>query len=109
MGRTESDRIIIAQIAGIASRHASQPRLTGQGRESAITELAAAASGRRDLLAEYAGIVVGHHEGDVNEAHYLRVAQLCLDAGADAALVPAWIAEGRRRAHATASQRAAGR
>jgi hypothetical protein len=62
--------------------------LSGLSREAAIAELAAVASGRRDLLAEHAGLIVGAHEGDLDEARYLRTAQLCIDAGADLTLVP---------------------
>ena len=109
MASTESDRIRLAQIAGTASRYATQRELNGQNREAAVAELAAVADGRRDLLAEHAGIVVGCHEGALDEALSLRAAQLCVDAGADASLIPRWIAEGRRRAREISNQRNSGR
>ena len=109
MASTEPDRILLAQITGAASRYARQPRLSGLAREAAVAELAAVASGRRDLLAEHAGIIVGAHEGDLDEERYLRTAQLCIDAGADVTQIPRWIAEGRRRARDTQARRSSGR
>jgi hypothetical protein len=42
----------------------------------------------------------GLHENDSDAPIYLQIAQLCIQAGADTALMPRWIAEGRRRAAA---------
>lgn len=94
----EDDLIQYAQIARTASRHGRDCHLTGPARERAIVELAELAQGRSDLLARYAGVIVGLHEGEPDESGCLRAAQLCIDAGADTALIPRWIAEGRRRA-----------
>jgi hypothetical protein len=105
MAPTQKDRIAVAQIAGTASRHARTHPLTRAQQEEAIAELAAAADGRADLLAEHAGLAIGCHEGDQDEARHLRAAQLCIDAGADSSLIPRWIEEGRRRAAAAAASR----
>jgi hypothetical protein len=53
-----------------------------------------------DLLAEEAGLAIGSHEHDHDAPVYLQIAQLCIKAGADTALVSSWIEEGRRRAAA---------
>jgi hypothetical protein len=98
MANTERDRILLAQITGTAHRHASSLGTAGQHRAAALADLADLAAGRSDLLAECAGIAIGCHEGDLDEVRYLSVAQLCIEAGADQAVVPRWIAEGRRRA-----------
>jgi hypothetical protein len=55
---------------------------------------------RADLLAEVAGIFEGTSEGELDEPLARQAAQLCRLAGADAALIPAWIAEGKRRVEA---------
>jgi hypothetical protein len=59
--------------------------------------LRAAASG---LLAEVAGILQGASEEELDEPRARAAAQLCIAAGADEALIPEWIAEGKRRAEA---------
>jgi hypothetical protein len=105
MASTERDRIIVAQIAGAASRHARTHPLTQAELQGAIAELATVADGRADLLAEHAGLAIGCHEGDLDESHHLRAAQLCIDAGADTSLIPRWIEEGRRRAATAAAKR----
>jgi hypothetical protein len=74
------------------------PARTRPERTPGITELAGIAAGRADLLAEVAGIEVDSHHGDMNEAMYLRAAQLCIDAAADTTQIPHWAAEGQRRA-----------
>jgi hypothetical protein len=100
MGNLERDRILLATITGIAHRHAAPSRSSRHSRAAAVAELTELAAGRSDLLAECAGIAIGFHEGDLDQAQYLSVAQLCIDAGADQTAIPHWIAEGRRRAQA---------
>ena len=39
----------------------------------------------------------GASEGELDEPRARRAAQLCRDAGADPAMIPGWIEEGRRR------------
>jgi hypothetical protein len=38
------------------------------------------------------------HEHDLDAPVYLQIAQLCIKAGADTALIARWIEEGQRRA-----------
>jgi ribosomal protein S14 len=78
-------------------------------RAQAIAELAELAAGRSDLLARFAGTTVGLHEGDLDEERYRRAAQLCIDAGADTAMIPHWIEVGRQRAREIAEKHAATR
>ena len=89
-----------ARIAAVTRRHARGRALTGAEETAALTELAEVADGRVDLLAQHAGLAVGFHEQDSDAPIYLQIAQLCIQAGADTALIPRWIAEGRRRAAA---------
>jgi hypothetical protein len=98
MAEAANDRILYARIAGAASRHARHRRLSEAEYQAAVAGLAATALGRADLLAQCAGLSIGSHEGDLDEAHYLRAAQLCIDAGADNEQIPRWILEGKRRA-----------
>jgi hypothetical protein len=97
--REKQDRILSAQIAGTASRHARiRGSLTADARAAAVAELAELAAGRSDLLARFAGLEVGLHEGDLDEERRVLAAQLCIEAGADQSQIPRWIDEGRRRA-----------
>jgi hypothetical protein len=89
------DRVTAARIAAVTWRHARGRALTG-AEQTALTELAEVADSRADLLAQHAGF----HEQDSDAPVYLQIAQLCILAGADTALIPRWIAEGRRRAAA---------
>jgi hypothetical protein len=47
-----------------------------------------------------AGLAIGFHDQDADAPVYLQIAQLCIKAGADTALISRWIEEGRRRAAA---------
>ena len=96
--RSAADRILFAQIAAIAGRHARWRPLTAAEESAAIDELTETAAGRADVLAECAGLALGCHEHEIDAARYQRAAELCLKAGADATLIPRWIDEGRRRA-----------
>jgi hypothetical protein len=53
-----------------------------------------------DLLAREAGLAIGFRERDDDALICLQIAQLCIKAGADTALISRWIEEGRRRAAA---------
>jgi hypothetical protein len=92
--------VTAARIAAVTRRHARGRALTGAEETAALTELAEAADGRVDLLAQHAGLAVGFHEQDSDATVYLQIAQLCIQAGADTALISRWIAEGRRRSAA---------
>jgi hypothetical protein len=95
----------VARIAGIAGRHARRRALTTAQEDAAVAELLEVAAGRGDLLAQYAGLAVGCHEGDPDESRYLLAAQMCINAGADTSLIPQWIEEGRRRARTAHAER----
>lgn len=102
----KQDRILSAQIAGAASRHARiRGTLTAEARAAAVAELAELAAGRSDLLARFAGMEVGLHEGALDEDRRVLAAQLCIEAGAEQSQIPRWIEEGRRRAHDIAEAR----
>ena len=71
-------------LNGQAERgHLGDGGLTAPARAAALAELAELAAGRSDLLAEFAGLEVGFHEGDLDEEHHILPAQLCIEAGAD--------------------------
>src|SRR5579864_7058814 len=94
----EADRILVAQLTGEARRGAKWRPLTEEEEAAALAELRALAGGRADLLAEVAGIFEGTSEGELDEPLARSAARLCRKAGADEALIPQWVAEGRRRA-----------
>ena len=52
----------------------------------------------RTCCAEEAGILLGFHEGGLDEPRAKATAQLLIAAGADESLIPGWIEEGRHRA-----------
>jgi hypothetical protein len=103
MGKPDEDRIRLARIAGVTSRHASGGPMTGERQAAALAELAEVADGRVDLLAQHAGLGLGAHENDQDAEMYEQITQLCISAGADMAVIQTWVGEGRRRA-ATARQ-----
>jgi hypothetical protein len=94
----ERERLTSARIAAITRRHARGRALTGVEEAAALSELAEVAHGRVDLLAQEAGLAIGFHDQDIDAPMYLQIAQLCIKAGADTALISRWIEEGRRRA-----------
>ena len=93
----DPDRLIAAKLCGAARHHAKWRRLTESETGAAVAELRELAGGRAGLLAEQAGIMLGASEGTLDEPFARCAAQLLIAAGADAALVPGWIDEGRRR------------
>jgi hypothetical protein len=96
--RPDADRILAAQIAGAAARHARSRPLTPQEEAAAVAELKEIAGGRRDLLAEHAGTARGFGERHFDPGRYEQIAALCTAAGADPALIAQWVEVGRRRA-----------
>jgi len=100
--RTGSGRLLNARLSGIALRHARWGGLTAAEKTAGAAELKQVAGGRGDLLAQVAGLMLGsaQSEGPEYEARGQAVAELCRMAGADEALIPQWIQEGRRRAEA---------
>ena len=98
MASPDPDRLRYAQIAGAVARHALGWRLTADEEAAAVAELTEAAAGRADLLAERAGTALGFGEGRPDAARYRQIAELCIAAGADPALIERWIKVGRERA-----------
>jgi len=94
----DPDRLLVAELTGMARHHARWRELTGDEEAAAVAELSALAGGRADLLAEVAGIFEGVSEGRLDEPLARQAAGLCRKAGADSAAIPRWIEEGRRRA-----------
>jgi hypothetical protein len=72
--------VTAARIAAVTRRHARGRALTDAEQTATLTELAEVADGRVDLLAQ---------------PICLQIAQLCIQADADTALIGLWIAEGR--------------
>src|SRR5579859_1770508 len=103
MSSPDPDRLRYARIAGAAARHAQGWRLTAAEEAAAVAELTEAAAGRADLLAERAGTALGFGEGRPDAARYQQIAELCIAAGADRALIERWVKVGRDRAAATAA------
>ena len=103
MTSPDPDRLHYAQIAGAVARHALGWRLTADEEAAAVAELAEAAAGRADLLAERAGTALGFGEGRPDAARYRQIAELCIAAGADPALIEGWIKVGRERAATAAA------
>ena len=100
--QADSGRLLSARLSSIALRHARWGGLTEAEKASGAAELKETAGGRGDLLAEVAGLVLGSatSKGQEYEARGQAVAELCRMAGADQALIPQWIQEGRHRAEA---------
>lgn len=87
----------LALIAAATRSHARSGSLTDARQAIAMAELAEVADGRVDLLAEHAGLAMSIDEDDLDAPICRRIAQLCIMAGADMALIDSWIEEGRRR------------
>jgi hypothetical protein len=105
----DDGRLIVAGLSGPARRHAGYRKRTEAETADALAELREIAGDRTDLLAETAGLLIGFHEGALDEPRAKGAAELCRVAGANEALIPQWIAEGRRRAAAARISRTAGR
>ncbi len=100
MHSADPDRITVARLSAVASRHAARGTITDEQRAEAQAELAAIAAGRTDLLAQEAGINLGFATMQDGSEHAVRqlAAELCIEAGADSELVPVWEQAGRERA-----------
>lgn len=97
--KPDLDRILSARISGTASRYADTGTITPEREAEAVAALAALADGRRDLLAEHAGILLGTTDGEPEPLAMQRrlAARLCILAGADESLIPQWREIGRER------------
>ena len=92
----DPDRILAAKLNGRAQRLAS----AGGSITDAVADLEAMAHGRRDLLAQEAGLMVGWWSAKAGTGDYLLAAGLLVMAGADHAHLTRWMELGRRRASA---------
>ena len=92
-----ADRLLAAELCGVALHHARWRDLTEEENAAPVAELRALAAGRADLLAEQAGLLMGGSEGTINEPFKCCAARLLIAAGADEDLIPQWIEEGRKR------------
>jgi hypothetical protein len=98
MASPDPDHSRYAQIAAAAARYVQGWRFSAEEEAAAIAELAKAAAGRADLLAERAGTALGFSEGGLERARNLQIAELCIAAGADETLIGRWIEVGRELA-----------
>lgn len=100
--RPAEDRLAVASISGIVSRHAGRTAVYGDPSPAeiaaAVAELEERGLTRPDLLAEWAGISLGAAEGDVLAGKLRRAeAAILVAAGADQSLIPHWTQVGRER------------
>ena len=102
----DPDGVLVARIAGTASRHASSGAPLSQEEEAeAVAELRELAAGRSDLLAQWAGIQLGYtRTSDVDVDRCRLIADLCIKAGADLSLIDEWITVGRIRREQAATR-----
>jgi hypothetical protein len=90
--------MIIAELTGAAQRYARWDEPGEATTAAAVAELREIAGDRADLLAEVAGVQLGTKEGTPDEPRARNAAAFCRAAGADEALIPQWVEEGRQRA-----------
>jgi hypothetical protein len=96
--KPDADGVIRAGLAGTAARYARSEPLDV---EAAVAELRELASGRGDLLAERAGVILGFRDQDERYGRWpssALEAALCIAAGADLTRLTEWIAVGQERA-----------
>jgi hypothetical protein len=97
----QASRILIAQLHGTAMRYAGWEPPDEETTAAAVAGLLEVLAGRDDgpaLLAEVAGILIGAHEGALDEAKARIGAGFCRAAGADEAAIQWWTEVGRERA-----------
>jgi len=95
-------RLAVAAISGIASRHASHAARWAHPTEeeiaAAVAELRDGGYDRPDLLAEWAGIMLGTAPGAHDEPLRRAQAAICIAAGADEWMLDWWTGVGMERA-----------
>lgn len=96
----EQDQLAVARLTGAAWRHAAGWEPTGPETAAAVAELREIAGGRRDLLAEVAGLLIGYYRRTAQEPKARAAAYYCIAAGAGLELIPRWIQVGCSRAAA---------
>jgi hypothetical protein len=102
MSSLAPDRPLATPIIAPTAPASPSWRLTADEEATAVAELKQAAAGWAALLAECAGLALGYGEHQPGAARYRHIAELCVAAGVDQALVEAWIEVGRQRASAGA-------
>jgi hypothetical protein len=103
------DRLIIAEIDGVTSRHLPLSGHYPCGEEAAIAEVRSIASGRADLLAEFAGTCLGlsvSQPANQLAAQLVAQAGLAARAGADVNAIARWIPAGLARGENIRASRA---
>jgi hypothetical protein len=101
MGDAAADRLIVAEITGVTSRHVPLSGAYPDGEPAAIAAVRAAARDRPDLLARFAGTCLGlavTHPVDQLAGQLVGQASLAARAGADMDQVARWIPAGVKRA-----------
>jgi hypothetical protein len=98
MAGPDPDHLRYAQIAAAAASYVQSGGSTAAEEAAAIAELAQAAAGRADLLAERAGTALGFSQGGLEAARNRQIAELCIASGADETLIGRWVAVGRELA-----------
>src|SRR5262252_5804749 len=102
MNSLAPDHLLVTPIIASTTPCAPHRRLTADEEATAVAELKQAAAGWAALLAECAGLALGYGEHQPGAARYRHIAELCVAAGVDQALVEAWIEAGRQRASTAA-------
>jgi hypothetical protein len=100
VAQSEGDRLILAWVQGVISRHVLYRELTVEERTQAVAEIRAVTT-RPELLAEVAGIRRGmapHQVVPLEAERYERMARLLIEAGADVTAVESWVEIGCLRA-----------
>ena|SRR5215472_18001186 len=94
MADTVADRVLLAQLTGVA-RHLVDKALDSDQWATAVENLRRLAGGRVDLLAELAGVSIGVSESHLDRDVCEQIAGLCIEAGADEKLIQHWTNVGR--------------
>jgi hypothetical protein len=105
MRESDSDERMLGQIADTCRWYAAAGPPTAQRPATALTTLAQITGGRTDLLARYAGQSLAWHDVRPDGPAHQTAAQLCIDAGADMALIEQWHHQYRPRSAARTGQR----
>src|SRR5262245_45728076 len=100
MSSLAPDHLLVTPSIAPPAPSTPRGRLTADEEAAAVAELKQAAAGWAALLAECAGLALGYGEHQPGAARYRHIAELCVAAGVDQALVEAWIEAGRQRASA---------
>jgi hypothetical protein len=96
----EADRLIIAELSGVTARHRPLSGRYPAGEDATVAAVRAAARGRADLLAEFAGTCLGISVVQLVDqiaARMVAQASLAARAGADMDAISRWIPVGVKR------------